>query len=111
MRKMVAVFILLMMLICAPVQAAGALAEEMARKAQALTGQGGAKGAILAVVEDGEVDGFGFKAFQCGHAVRSREHSVALVLEADGQKIADVGLVLRDKNVHGGTPSNCLGKV
>jgi CubicO group peptidase (beta-lactamase class C family) len=63
MRKMVAVLIfLLTMLICAPAQA-GLLAGEMAREAEALTGQGGAKGAILAVVEDGKVafaGGFGW---------------------------------------------------
>ena len=64
MRKMVLIYIfMLTMLICASAQAASALADEMARKAQALTGQGGAKGAILAVVEDGEVTfagGFGW---------------------------------------------------
>lgn len=64
MRRMAAVLIFMFtMLICAPSQAASALADEMARKAQALTGQGGAKGAILAVVEDGEVTfagGFGW---------------------------------------------------
>jgi len=64
MRKMIAAFIfILTILVCAPARAAGALTDEMTREAGALTGPGGAKGAILAVVEDGEVafaGGFGW---------------------------------------------------
>ena len=63
MRKMTMSFILLYaILICAPARA-GVLMEVMIREAQALTGRGGAKGAILAVVEDGEAtyaSGFGW---------------------------------------------------
>jgi len=64
MRKMITALVLaLTMLACAPAWAQGGLKDEMAREAEALTGAGGAKGAILAVVEDGEVafaGGFGW---------------------------------------------------
>ncbi len=64
MNKMITELVLVLLVITiAPAQAAGLLADEMAREAGALTGPGGAKGAILAVVEDGKLSfagGFGW---------------------------------------------------
>ena len=64
MNKMITALVLVFLFIMgAPAQAAGLLADKMAREAEALTGPGGAKGAILAVVEDGKLSfagGFGW---------------------------------------------------
>ena len=64
MRNLTMVFILMLtILFCMPAKAAGALADVMEREVSALTGLDGAKGAILAVVEGGEVKfagGFGW---------------------------------------------------
>ena len=107
MRRMIGLMAALLILINIPAIAAESLAGDMARKAAALTGAGGSKSAILAVVEDGKVTfvgGFGWADEAMGveaadnTAFRIGSISKTFVAVA-ALKLAEQGLIDMDQDV------------